>query len=66
MEIKLQDMHSIWQKKNKRISEEQNILILYQILNILCLPQDGGRPPKYVAESFVSLCTQFRVRKLLA
>jgi hypothetical protein len=53
-------------KKNKGISEEQNILILYQILNILCLPQDGGRPPKYVAESFVSLCTQFRVRKLLA
>jgi hypothetical protein len=45
--------------------EEQNVLILYQILNILFLPEDGGRPPKHVGEGIVSLCNQFRVRKLL-
>jgi len=40
--------------------------MLYQILNILCLPQDGGRPPKHVGEGILSLCNQYRVRKLLA
>jgi hypothetical protein len=52
-------------KTNKEIREEQNVLILYQILNILCLPEDGGLSPKHVGEGIVSLCNQFRVRKLL-
>ena len=54
------------QKTNKERREEQNVLILYQNLNILCLPQDGGRPPKHVGEGIVSLCNEYRVRKLLA
>jgi hypothetical protein len=53
------------QKTNKEIREEQIVLILYQILNILCLPEDGGRASKHVVEGIVSQCNQFRVRKLL-
>jgi hypothetical protein len=39
--------------------------MLYRVLNIMCLPEDGGRPPKHVGEGTVSLCNQVRVRKLL-